>query len=113
MEAVIEFDEVQKALPGWPVATAATGWVYGRWGKTSDARRILTELNTQSKHRYVSAYAIALVHAGLGDKDESLRFLDLGMKERTNWMVWTAVDPRWQPVRSDARFQQLLRKLGL
>jgi TolB-like protein/DNA-binding winged helix-turn-helix (wHTH) protein/TolA-binding protein len=112
-EAVLEFDKVQKALPGWPVATAAAGWVYGRWGKTSEARRILTELKAQSRHRYVSAYAIALVHAGLGDKDESLHFLILGMKERTNWMVWTAVDPRWQPVRTDARFQQILRKLGL
>ena len=112
-EAVTEFDKVQKALPGWPVAMAATGWVYGRWGKTSEARRILTELNAQSKHRYVSAYAIALVHAGLGDKDESLRFLNLGMNERTNWMVWTAIDPRWQPIRDDAGFQQLLLKLGL
>lgn len=111
-EAVAEFDKVQKALPGWPVAIAATGWVYGRWGKTDDARRVLSELNAQSKHRYVSAYAIALVHAGLGDKKEALRHLNLGLKERTNWMVWTAVDPRWQPVRSDSRFKELLHDIG-
>jgi TolB-like protein/Tfp pilus assembly protein PilF len=112
-EAVIEFEKVQKALPGWPVATAAKGWVYGRWGKTSEARQILSELNEESKHRYVSAYATALVHAGLGDKNEALRYLALGLKERTNWMVWTAVDPRWQSVRSDARFEDLLRQIGL
>jgi TolB-like protein/lipoprotein NlpI len=111
-EAVAEFEMVQKALPGWPVATAAIGWVYGRWGKTSEARRVFTELNALSKRRYVSAYAIALVHAGVGDKDEALRYLNLGLKERTNWMVWTAVDPRWEPVRSDARFQQLARDIG-
>ncbi|MCF8881057.1 hypothetical protein L5876_14615, partial [Hyphobacterium sp. SN044] len=92
---------------------AAKGWVYGRWGKSSQARRALDELTAESKHRYVSAYAIALVHAGLGDRNESLRFLDLGMKERTNWMVWTALDPRWQPIRSDARFAELLHNLGL
>ena len=111
-EAVAEFEKVQKALPDWPVATAATGWVYGRWGKTSDARRVLTTLVEQSKHHYVSAYAIGLVHAGVGDKDQALEYLNLGLKERTNWMVWTAIDPRWEPVRSDPRFQQLLRDIG-
>jgi TolB-like protein/Tfp pilus assembly protein PilF/DNA-binding winged helix-turn-helix (wHTH) protein len=111
-EAVSEFEKVQKALPGWPVAIAATGWVYGRSGKKDDAHRVLAELNRQSKKRYVSAYAIALVHAGLGDKNEALRLLDLGLKEKTNWMVWTAVDPRWQPIRSDKRFQQLLHQIG-
>jgi hypothetical protein len=70
-------------------------------------------LHAQSKRRYVSAYAIALVHAGVGDKDEALRYLNLGLKERTNWMVWTAVDPRWEPVKRDARFQQLLGEMGL
>ena len=112
-EAVAEFQKVQEAIPGWPVATAAIGWVYGRWGKTSEARRVLTVLHAQSKRRYVSAYAIALVHAGVGDKDEALRYLNLGLKERTNWMVWTAVDPRWEPVKRDARFQQLLGEMGL
>ena len=111
-EAIAEFEKVQTALPGWPVTIAAAGWVYGRWGKTIDARRRLAELNAESKHRYVSSYAIALVHSGLGEKEETLRLLALGLKERTNWMVWTAVDPRWQPVRGDARFQELLHKVG-
>lgn len=111
-EALSEFQKVQKALPDWPVANAAAGWVYGRSGKKVEARRVLAQLNAQSKSRYVSAYAIALVHAGLGDKNEALRLLGLGLKERTNWMVWTAVDPRWQLVRSDGRFQGLLSKIG-
>jgi hypothetical protein len=110
-EAVAEFEKTQKALPGWPVATAAAGWVYGTWGKTSEARKTLTELNAQSKHRYVSAYALALVHASLRDKNEALQFLDLGLKERTNWMVWAPLDQRWQPLRNDPRFQQLLSNI--
>ena len=112
-EAIAEFQKVQEAIPGWPVATAASGWVYGRWGKRSEARKVLKELHAQSKRRYVSAYAIALVHAGVGEKDEALRYLNLGLKEKTNWMVWTAVDPRWEPLRNDARFQQLVREMGL
>jgi TolB-like protein/DNA-binding winged helix-turn-helix (wHTH) protein/Tfp pilus assembly protein PilF len=111
-EAVAEFKQTQKALPGWPVATAAIGWAYGRWGKPSEARRILAELQSLSKQHYVSAYAIALVHAGLGNKNETFGFLNRGLKERTNWMVWTAIDPRWQPIRNDPRFPELLREIG-
>lgn len=112
-EAVAELKQTQKALPGWPVATAAIGWVYGTWGKSSEARRILAELQSQSKQRYVSAYAIALVYAGLGNRNEAFRFLDKGLQERTNWMVWTAIDPRWQLIRDDPRFPALLRQIGL
>ena len=111
-EAVAEFEQVQKALPGWPVATAAAGWVYGRWGKTAGARKALADLNAQATHRYVSSYAIALVHCGLGDKEETMKLLDRGLKEKTNWMVWTAVDPRWQTFRDDPRFQRLLHEIG-
>ncbi|WP_109488398.1 tetratricopeptide repeat protein [Occallatibacter savannae] len=111
-EAIGEFQQVQKALPGWPVAIAAAGWVYGRWGKSVEARQALADLNATSAHRYVSSYAIALVHSGLGEKEQTLQLLDRGLEERTNWMVWAAVDPRWQLVRGDERFQTLLRKVG-
>jgi predicted Zn-dependent protease len=111
-EAVAEFEQTQKALPGWPVATAAMGWVYGRWGKSSEARKALADLNARSRHRYVSAYAIALVHAGLNNPDEAFQFLNKGAAERTNWMVWTATDPRWQSIRRDQRFPALLHRLG-
>ncbi len=112
-EAVAEFELVQKALPGWPVATAAIGWVYGTWGKRQEARKALAQLESLSKKRYVTSYAIALVHAALNDKDEAFRFLDKGAKERTNWMVWTALDPRWKPLQNDPRFPALLRQMGL
>jgi hypothetical protein len=54
--------------------------VYGTWGKPSEARRALAQLQSLSKKRYVTPYAIALVHAALNDKDEAFRFLDKGVK---------------------------------
>ena len=112
-EAITEFQQTQKALPGWPVATAAIGWVNGRSGKPPEARRALSELQALSKKRYVTAYAIALIYASLNDKDQAFRYLDQGARERTNWMVWTATDPRWNSIRSDPRFPVLLRQIGL
>ena len=57
--------------------------------------------------------ALALDHVGLaGNRDEALQFLNTGLNEKTNWMVWTAVDPRWQSMRGDTRFKQLLKNIG-
>jgi TolB-like protein/DNA-binding winged helix-turn-helix (wHTH) protein/Tfp pilus assembly protein PilF len=112
-EAIAEFQQTQKALPGWPVATAAIGWVNGTSGKPSEARRALAELQAMSKKRYVTAYAFALIYAALNDKDRAFRYLDQGAREKTNWMVWTATDPRWKSIRSDPRFPVLLRQIGL
>jgi TolB-like protein/Flp pilus assembly protein TadD len=112
-EALAEFEQTQKALPGWPVATAAIGWAYGMSGHPAEARRALAQLESLSKKRYVTAYAIALIYASLNNTDQAFRFLNKGVKERTNWMVWTATDPRWNSIRSDARFPELLRQIGL
>ena len=112
-DALAEFQQTQKALPGWPVATAAMGWVYGVWGKPAEARRVLEELKSLSKRRYVTSYAIGLVYAGLGENDQAFRALDQAVREKTNWVVWTAIDPRWKPIRNDPRFPTLLRQIGL
>jgi hypothetical protein len=113
VEAVAEFKHTQSSLPAWPVATAAIGWVYGRSGKRTEARQALAQLESLSKKRYVTAYAIALVYASLDNRDEAFRFLNKGMNVRTNWMVWTATDPRWRSIRDDPRFSALLREMGV
>jgi TolB-like protein/DNA-binding winged helix-turn-helix (wHTH) protein/lipoprotein NlpI len=112
-EAISEFQKTHEALPEWPVATAAIGWVYGISGKRAEARAVLADLNSLSKRKYVTPYAVALVEASLNNRDEAFRRLNEGAKERTNWMVWTAIDPRWAPIRNDPRFPKLLREIGL
>ncbi len=63
--------------------------------------------------RYVTSYAVALVHHALGDRELAFRRLDLAVDERTHWLVWLALDPRFDGLRSDARFDGLLRRIGL
>ena len=92
---------------------AAMGWVYGVWGKPAEARKALAELQALSKRCYVTPYALGLIHASLGERDMAFRALQQGTQERTNWMVWTAIDPRWKPIRDDPRFTALLQQIRL
>jgi hypothetical protein len=64
-------------------------------------------------HSYVDVYFIAMTYAGVGDKDQVFRWLEKGYEERSNQMVWLAVDPWWYQPHSDPRYRDLLRRIGL
>lgn len=79
-----------------------------------DARRVLDEFTAlTSSGRYASSYAVAVIYAGLGDTEHAFAWLDTGIRERSHWLVWLGRDPRWNGIRSDPRFAQLVRKVGL
>lgn len=91
----------------------ALGYVYGRAGRKAEAEGILQELNELARRRHVSGYDFAVVYAGQGLKDRALESLERAYRERTNWMPYISVDPRLDSLRSDPRFQDLLRRLDL
>jgi TolB-like protein/Flp pilus assembly protein TadD len=103
------------SLKTWPQPLlAAAGLVYARLGKRSEAEAVLQEFaDRKSQGRYASGYAIASVHLALGDKETALARLEDGYRERTHWMLWLKRDPRWDPLRPDPRFQDLVRRVGL
>ena len=94
-------------LHGWVPTIAAEGHVYGRQNRTAEANSVLRRLDSLSRKQYVTAYGVALVHAGLGQRDSAFAWLNRGLQERTHWMVWLNRDPRWQSLRADARFKHL------
>jgi tetratricopeptide (TPR) repeat protein len=101
-------------LRAWTPAMAALGYLYGRMGRPADARAILAEFDTMAHEgRYASAYAIAIVYAGLEDRERVLSSLEAALHERSHWLVWLNRDPRLDLVRSDGRFQRLVREVGL
>jgi len=112
-EALGEFAQAEKAMRHWLPAIAARGMVLGLAGKRQEARTVLNEMRELAKKRYVTAYGVALVYAGLGDKDQAFLWLQRGIDERTHWLVWTKLDPRWNRLRDDPRFEDLLRRVGL
>jgi TolB-like protein/DNA-binding winged helix-turn-helix (wHTH) protein/Flp pilus assembly protein TadD len=90
-----------------------TGYILGRSGRTAEARDVLGALDTAARSRYVPPYAIALVHAGLGDADAVFEWLDRGCAARDVHLMFLTVDVKWDRYRADPRFAGLLARCGL
>lgn len=112
-EALSEFTKTG-ALRSWQPTLSGLGFLYGIWGKKKEAQGVLDELAALPRqNRYRTSYAVALIYCGMGDKEATFHWLDEAYKERTHWLVWLKTDPRWNSVRSDPRFRDLVRRVGL
>lgn len=105
--------EATGPLRTWAPTIAALGYVHGMRGSRALAREALDSLVALERRQYVSAYAFALVHAALGDRDAAFAALNRAVDERTHWVVWLVRDKRWDPIRGDPRFAALLRRTGV
>lgn len=110
--AIDEFQKAKIFSNNSPYVLAALGHAYARAGRKEDALQILNELTDLSKRRYVSPYDIALVYAGLEDKDETFSWLEKAYKERATWLILLNVDQLWDPMRNDGRFKDLLHRMN-
>lgn len=88
------------------------GYVLGTMGRTNEAREVLRRLEALSRERYVPPYAMALVHAGLDEREAALEWLDKAYDERDVHLIFLPVDPKWDPYRTDTRFGALLARCG-
>ena len=111
-DALAEFQHVEEKLPEWPVSIAARGFVAGVAGRTNDAQNTLVELRRLAGEKFVTSYGVALVHAGLGQRDSAFVWLNKAFDERSHWLVWLRLDPRWKGLRSDPRFAELVGRVG-
>ena len=93
-------------------AISLRGYLLAKAGRATEAREVLSKLEADSRERYVPPYALALVHAGLGQTDELFRWLDKAYEARDVHLIYLPVDPKWDPYRSDPRFAALLRRCG-
>jgi len=114
-EAIAEFSKGVSLKGGseWSLARVGLGHVYAVMGKKSEARQSLDELKQLSAQEYVPATSVALVYAGLGEKDHAFGWLEKACEERSFQMQWLKIDPRWDVLRSDPRFADLTRRIGL
>ena len=97
----------------WSNSMAGLGHVYAVSGKKAEARAVLDELKQRSRQEYVPADSIALVYAGLGEKDQAFTWLEKAYEEHAFKMAWLKVEPQWDSLRSDPRFAELMHKIGL
>jgi len=112
-EAIAEYQQVRILAPATPFGLAELGHAYAISGNKSKARDILRQLDELAKRRYITAWYRAVIYAGLGEKEPALRSLDAAAEEHSFGFATLKVDPRFDPLRSDPGFQELLRRIGL
>ncbi len=96
-----------------PRTRASLGVAYAFAGKETEAEKILISLREESEKRYVSDYYIAAIYVALGDNTRALRYFEKAYADRSEGLVWLRVDPRFDSIRADKRFDAFIRKVGI
>jgi TolB-like protein/Tfp pilus assembly protein PilF len=112
-EAIAELRQALSLSGGHPRFVSALGHAYAVSGQRRMAEENLVHLKEQAKQRYVAPYDIAVVYAGLKETDEVFRYLELAYQDHSFWMVWLRIDPRFDGIRGDPRYQDVLRRMHL
>ena len=112
-EAIAASEKAVDLSQRTPGALGILGLAYGLANRKAEANRVLDELVELNKTRYVTPAAFVNVYIGLGDKDKAFEWLDKAVQERSNYVAYLKVFPIADPLRSDPRFADLLRRVGL
>lgn len=111
VEAMAEYKKAI-ALSDDPFPLALLGHLYGVMGQRDEAQKVLAQLEERARQHYVSAYCTAIVHLGLGDRDEALRGLEQSYAQRDGFDIAAIrVDPLLTPLHGDPRFETLAEKI--
>jgi TolB-like protein/Tfp pilus assembly protein PilF len=110
-EAIAEFEKALVIAPGNTLALAGLGYTYAVTGRRAEAQKVLDQLNELSKQKYVPAWSRSIIYEGLGQKDKAFEWLEKAYEERSIYAI--KADLAFDPLRSDPRFADLLRRMNL
>ena len=112
-KAIEEFQKGASLSHNSAPMLSALAHAYAITGERVEAQRVLDHLIEESKQQYISPFYVAIVYGGLGEHEKAIDWLDKAYQDRSNGMVFLKVDPQLDPLRSNPRFQALLRRLNL
>jgi TolB-like protein/Flp pilus assembly protein TadD len=112
-EAAPEFLKGMELLKENMVVETDMGHFYAVSGKRAEAQKIVEKAREITKQRYVSAYQVALIYTGLEERERAFDWLEKAYQEHADSLVYLKVDPRLESLRSDPRFVDLVRRVGL
>ena len=112
-EALALLDDWQRRIELGPGKFASLAYIYGRAGQKQKARAALKMLNAESRKQSVDPEPMALANLGAGEKDAALDWLEKAYAQRSNGLTSLKVEPGYDPLRGDPRFQALLQRVGL
>jgi TolB-like protein/DNA-binding winged helix-turn-helix (wHTH) protein/Tfp pilus assembly protein PilF len=112
-EALAEFEKTREIAGDTPQVAACIAHALAVSGKKSEARAALAELERRAARQYVPPYDIAMIFAGLGEKEQAFAWLEKAYADHSSEMIYFKVEPMLTPLRSDPRYHDLLRRMGL
>jgi eukaryotic-like serine/threonine-protein kinase len=112
-EALSCLDKAPSASGDIPWFSAYRGYLHALLGERSQALQKIEKLKAISKTGFVPGFFYALVYGGLGDKDQAFSWLEKSCDERFVRLVYLRVEPIWDPIRSDPRFAEIVRRVGI
>jgi len=110
--ALDAFTKAARFSGGSSKAISLRGHLLAKVGRANDARDVLRTLQAVSRERYVPPYAMALVHAGLGEREAVFEWLNRAYAARDVHLIFLPVDPKWDSYRTDPRLEALLARCG-
>jgi adenylate cyclase len=110
-EAISELETAVRLSGESTVALAMLGHGLASAGQTSEAAAILEKLRQRSETQYVPSYWIAVVYNGFRDRDQVITWMGRALEERSSWLVWTNVEPRFDWIRADPEFASLVEAM--
>jgi serine/threonine protein kinase/Flp pilus assembly protein TadD len=111
--AIVEFSRAVEITKGEPFFFAALGHAYALAGNRREAEKVLRTLSDRANNTYVSPFDLALIHAALGERDKAFALLHHAVAEHSTFLVYSKWEPRLDPLRSDPRFNEILKQIGL
>jgi len=111
-EAIVAATKARDITHGNAEAIAIIGYALARSGRSAEARAVLKELEDRATKRYVASYTLAAIHNGLGEKEKALDLLEKAFVEKDALMVFLKVEPKWDNLRSEPRFIELMKGMG-
>jgi serine/threonine-protein kinase len=112
-KAIAEFELSSRAFGNFAPTIGGLGNLYGTMGRRDDALKMLAKLEELAPLTYATAYQRALVYVGLADRTQALTWLQQAFDDRVgNGLVWLLKDPRWDPMRGDPGFEDMVTKVG-
>jgi serine/threonine-protein kinase len=112
-QAIAEGEKGVKLSGGSSLMSAALAQTFATAGKREQALQILDDLTKLTKQKYVAPYFFAGIHAGLGEDYRAMEFLEQSYEEHSHWLIYLHIDPSMDALRSDPRFEDLVRRIGL
>ena len=92
---------------------AFLGYALAKAGREPEARAELGKVLRSARETYVSPYNVAMIYNGLNEREETLRWLERGFREREPRMTFLKVEPKWNNLRAEPRFIELMRRMNL